>query len=124
MLMRRKIPWEVRSNLIKILLVVWVLLMFCILYHAALVYIVYNTTIITPPHIQSLTYSIYTVYTDTVYIPVPYNMILPVTGLMDMMKNMYEEGDENMKKVIGEAMLKSQRGERPEPPSMDMNSDF
>ena len=56
---------------------------------------------------------------------IPYNnTMLPVTGLMDMMKNMYEEGDENMKKVIGEAMLKSQRGERPEPPSMDMNSDF
>lgn len=50
--------------------------------------------------------------------------MLPVIGLMDMMKNMYEDGDENMKKVIGEAMLKSQRGERPEAPSMDMNSDF
>lgn len=33
-----------------------------------------------------------------------------------MMKNMYEEGDENMKKIIGEAMLKSQRGEKPTPP--------
>jgi calcyclin binding protein len=38
---------------------------------------------------------------------------------MDMMKDMYEDGDENMRKVIGEAMLKSQRGEKPEPPSMD-----
>lgn len=31
---------------------------------------------------------------------------------MEMMKNMYEDGDENMKKIIGEAMLKSQRGEK------------
>lgn len=36
-----------------------------------------------------------------------------------MMKNMYEEGDENMKKVIGEAMLKSRNGERPDPKSYD-----
>lgn len=39
-------------------------------------------------------------------------------GIMDMMKDMYDEGDENMKKVIGEAMLKSQRGEKSEPPAM------
>jgi calcyclin binding protein len=38
---------------------------------------------------------------------------------MDMMKNMYEDGDENMKRIIGEAMLKSQRGEKMSPPSMD-----
>jgi len=37
---------------------------------------------------------------------------------MDMMKDMYEDGDENMKKIIGEAMLKAQRGEKSEPPSM------
>ena len=36
-----------------------------------------------------------------------------------MMKDMYEDGDENMKKIIGEAMLKSHRGEKSEPPSMD-----
>jgi hypothetical protein len=40
-------------------------------------------------------------------------------GIMDMMKDMYEDGDENMRKVIGEAMLKSQRGEKAAPPSMD-----
>lgn len=34
---------------------------------------------------------------------------------MDMMKNMYEDGDENMKKIIGEAMLKSARGEKVSP---------
>jgi len=40
----------------------------------------------------------------------------PMGGIMDMMKNMYEDGDENMKKIIGEAMLKSQRGEKPSAP--------
>ena len=29
---------------------------------------------------------------------------------MDMMKNMYDEGDDNMKKIIGEAMMKSRDG--------------
>jgi calcyclin binding protein len=42
----------------------------------------------------------------------------PMGGLMDMMKDMYEDGDDNMRKIIGEAMLKSQRGEKSEPPSM------
>jgi calcyclin binding protein len=41
---------------------------------------------------------------------------------MDMMKNMYEDGDENMKKIIGEAMMKSQRGEKPSAP--DLGGDF
>jgi len=43
----------------------------------------------------------------------------PAGGIMDMMKNLYDEGDENMKKIIGEAMLKSQRGEKGAPPSFD-----
>jgi hypothetical protein len=30
----------------------------------------------------------------------------------------YEDGDDNMKKIIGEAMLKSQRGEKAEPPTL------
>ena len=37
---------------------------------------------------------------------------------MDMMKDMYDEGDENMKKIIGEAMMKSRSGEKPEAPHM------
>lgn len=41
----------------------------------------------------------------------------PSGGLMDMMKDMYEDGDENMRKVIGESMLKSQRGEKSAPPT-------
>lgn len=45
----------------------------------------------------------------------------PTGGIMDMMRNMYDEGDENMKKIIGESMLKSRSGEKmepPEPPSL------
>ena len=42
----------------------------------------------------------------------------PMGGIMEMMKDMYDEGDENMKKIIGEAMLKSQRGEKPDAPSL------
>ncbi|GMI09066.1 hypothetical protein TrVE_jg12382 [Triparma verrucosa] len=36
----------------------------------------------------------------------------PQASIMDMMKNMYDEGDEKMKKVIGEAMMKSRSGEK------------
>lgn len=42
----------------------------------------------------------------------------PMGGIMDMMKDMYEDGDENMKKIIGEAMLKSRSGEKPDAPAM------
>lgn len=42
----------------------------------------------------------------------------PGAGIMDMMKDMYEDGDDSMRKVIGEAMLKSKKGEAmDEPPS-------
>jgi hypothetical protein len=34
------------------------------------------------------------------------------------MKDMYDGGDENMKKIIGEAMLKSRNGEKPDAPDM------
>ena len=41
-----------------------------------------------------------------------------------MMKNMYDEGDENMKKIIGEAMLKSRNGEKmSSPPLPTMGND-
>lgn len=43
----------------------------------------------------------------------------PSSSLMSMMKDMYDDGDENMKKIIGEAMLKSKSGEKPETPSFD-----
>lgn len=39
----------------------------------------------------------------------------PSAGIMDMMKDLYEDGDDNMKKIIGEAMYKSQKGEKYEP---------
>jgi hypothetical protein len=33
----------------------------------------------------------------------------PTGGIMDLMKNLYEEGDGDMKKVIGEAMVRRRR---------------
>jgi calcyclin binding protein len=36
----------------------------------------------------------------------------PMGGIMDMMKDMYDDGNEDMKKVIGEAMMKSKMGEK------------
>eukprot|EP00523_Entomoneis_sp_CCMP467_P000308 CAMPEP_0168744924 /NCGR_PEP_ID=MMETSP0724-20121128/14346_1 /TAXON_ID=265536 /ORGANISM="Amphiprora sp., Strain CCMP467" /LENGTH=293 /DNA_ID=CAMNT_0008792607 /DNA_START=20 /DNA_END=901 /DNA_ORIENTATION=- len=35
----------------------------------------------------------------------------PQASIMEMMKNMYDEGDDNMKKMIGETMMKQRRGE-------------
>lgn len=39
----------------------------------------------------------------------------PSGSIMDMMKDLYNDGDDNMKKIIGEAMMKSQRGEKDAP---------
>jgi calcyclin binding protein len=47
----------------------------------------------------------------------------PTGGIMDMMKNLYDEGDDSMKKIIGEAMLKSRSGEKVEPPEPPMGMD-
>jgi len=41
-----------------------------------------------------------------------------------MMKNMYDDGDDDMKKVIGEAMLKSRNGEEMEKPDMSNMDDL
>jgi calcyclin binding protein len=41
----------------------------------------------------------------------------PSDNIMDIMKDMYQDGDDKMKKIIGEAMMKSQSGEKLEPPS-------
>jgi calcyclin binding protein len=35
----------------------------------------------------------------------------PQNSIMQMMKDMYDDGDDNMKKIIGEAFSKQQRGE-------------
>lgn len=35
----------------------------------------------------------------------------PTASIMDMMKQMYDEGDDNMKKIIGETMMKQRNGE-------------
>ena len=42
----------------------------------------------------------------------------PQNGIMDMMQNLYNEGDDNMKKIIGESMTKSRNGEMPSDPPM------
>lgn len=36
----------------------------------------------------------------------------PQDSIMSMMKDLYDDGDDNMKKIIGEAMYKSKRGEK------------
>lgn len=35
----------------------------------------------------------------------------PQASIMELMRDMYEDGDDNLKKVIGETMMKQQRGE-------------
>lgn len=35
----------------------------------------------------------------------------PQKGIMELMKDMYNEGDDNMRKIIGETFMKQQRGE-------------
>ena len=40
----------------------------------------------------------------------------PMSGIMDLMKNMYDEGDDDMKRTIGEAMMKSRNGEKMDMP--------
>ena len=42
----------------------------------------------------------------------------PTGGLMKLMKNMYDTGDDNMKRAIAEAMTKAQSGESPDMSSM------
>jgi len=39
----------------------------------------------------------------------------PQDSIMGMMKDLYDDGDDNMKKMIGEAMYKAQRGEKYDP---------
>ncbi len=42
----------------------------------------------------------------------------PSASIMDMMRDMYNEGDDNMKKIIGESMMKSRNGEKMDMPSV------
>ena len=42
----------------------------------------------------------------------------PSASIMEMMKDMYNEGDDNMKKIIGESMLKSRNGEKMDMPAI------
>jgi calcyclin binding protein len=42
----------------------------------------------------------------------------PQSSIMDLMKSMYDDGDDNIRKVIGETMMKQQQG------GLDKNTDF
>eukprot|EP00928_Gymnodinium_smaydae_P089317 TRINITY_DN73304_c0_g1_i1.p1 TRINITY_DN73304_c0_g1~~TRINITY_DN73304_c0_g1_i1.p1 ORF type:complete len:261 (-),score=78.99 TRINITY_DN73304_c0_g1_i1:92-874(-) len=44
----------------------------------------------------------------------------PSQGIMSMMKDLYDDGDDNMKRIIGEAMTKANRGEKYEPQASDL----
>jgi len=43
----------------------------------------------------------------------------PQDSIMSMMRDLYEDGDDNMKKIIGEAMTKSRTGEKFDPKDAD-----
>jgi len=44
----------------------------------------------------------------------------PSAGIMDMMKDLYDTGDDSMRKIIGESMMKSQRGEKQDVNDMEL----
>jgi len=44
----------------------------------------------------------------------------PQDSIMGMMRDLYEDGDDNMKRVIGEAMVKSRTGEKFDPKDADL----
>merc|ERR1712176_1148061 len=48
----------------------------------------------------------------------------PQDSIMGMMKDLYDGGDDNMKKIIGEAMYKSQRGEKYDPKDIKTDMDI
>jgi len=49
----------------------------------------------------------------------------PSASIMNMMKDLYDSGDDKMKKMIGETMMKQRNGELNKPPSMmDKDDDF
>jgi len=47
----------------------------------------------------------------------------PSAGIMDMMKDLYDNGDDNMRKIIGESMMKSARGEKTGPDDLPSSLD-
>lgn len=55
--------------------------------------------------------------------PPPTNSDDPSAGIMDLMKNMYEDGDDDMKRTIAKAWTESREGKTPDMPKMpDMPS--
>jgi len=47
----------------------------------------------------------------------------PASSIMDLMKDLYDSGDDNMKKMIGETMMKQRRGELDKPDFKTPNFD-
>jgi calcyclin binding protein len=47
----------------------------------------------------------------------------PASSIMDLMKDLYDSGDDNMKKMIGETMMKQRRGELDKPDFKDPKFD-
>jgi calcyclin binding protein len=47
----------------------------------------------------------------------------PASSIMDLMKDLYESGDDNVKKMIGETMMKQRRGELEKPDFKTPNFD-
>ncbi|KAJ7554953.1 hypothetical protein O6H91_05G017400 [Diphasiastrum complanatum] len=45
----------------------------------------------------------------------------PMSGIMDLMKNMYDEGDEDMKKTIAKAWSEARSGKKSDPLSSGLN---
>lgn len=45
----------------------------------------------------------------------------PTAGIMDLMKDLYDNGDDSMRKIIGESMLKQRNGEKVEPDDLSSN---
>ena len=43
-------------------------------------------------------------------------------GIMDLMKDMYDNGDEKMKETIGKAMYESRMGKKPDMPEPGLGS--
>ena len=49
----------------------------------------------------------------------------PSSSITELMKEMYESGDDNIRKIIGETMMKQQRGELGKgSPGMGLGNDF
>ena len=56
--------------------------------------------------------------TPNIYIYIRFLTLTLTNSIMDMMKDMYDSGDDQTRKAIGEAMMKSRSGEKVGPPDV------